>query len=94
VALQQRDFGESLDDLVIDFRAADGAPARLSLQVKRALTISQAKTNSDFREIIRDSWNTLAKTGLPQGHRSLRCGRGRSGIQQGESATTLISSCG
>ena len=28
--------------------------ARLSLQVKRSLTISDARTNTDFREVIRD----------------------------------------
>lgn len=39
VALQQRDFGEPLDDLIVDSCAADGSPARLSLQVKRQLTI-------------------------------------------------------
>jgi hypothetical protein len=67
VALQQRDFGEPLDDVVVDFLAADGAPARLSLQVKRALRISQAKTNTDFQDIIRDSWNTLHKPDFRHG---------------------------
>jgi hypothetical protein len=28
--------------------------------VKRSLTISEAKSNTDFRDIIRDSWATLA----------------------------------
>ncbi len=62
VAFQQRDFGEPLDDVIVDFRGAGGEPARLSLQVKRSLTISQAKTNTDFREVVRDSWQTLGKT--------------------------------
>ncbi len=62
VALQQRDFGEPLDDVIVDFRSANGELARLSLQVKHSLIISKAKTNTDFREIIRDSWATLAKT--------------------------------
>jgi hypothetical protein len=65
VALQQRDFGEALDDIIVDFRSEAGEPARLSLQVKRSLTISRARTNSDFRDIIRDSWATLSK-GLHQ----------------------------
>jgi len=61
VSVQQRDFGEPLDDIVIDFEDTENNPARLSLQVKRSLTISSAKTNTDFRDIIRDSWATLKK---------------------------------
>lgn len=62
VSVQQRDFGEPLDDVIVDFEDAAKDPARLSLQVKRSLTISAAKTNSDFRDIIRDSWATLKKS--------------------------------
>jgi hypothetical protein len=61
VSVQQRDFGEPLDDVIVDFEDAAKDPARLSLQVKRSLTISKAETNSDFRDIIRDSWATLKK---------------------------------
>lgn len=61
VSVQQRDFGEPLDDVIVDFEDAAKNPARLSLQVKRSLTISKAETNSDFRDIIRDSWATLKK---------------------------------
>jgi len=61
VSVQQRDFGEPLDDVIVDFEDAANNPARLSLQVKRSLIISDAKTNSDFRDIIRDSWATLKK---------------------------------
>lgn len=61
VSVQQRDFGEPLDDVIVDFLSATAKPARLSLQVKRALTISAATSNADFRDIIRDSWATLAK---------------------------------
>lgn len=61
VSVQQRDFGEPLDDVIVDFEDAAKEPARLSLQVKRSLTISKAETNSDFRDIIRDSWTTLKK---------------------------------
>lgn len=67
VALQQRDFGEPLDDVIVDFRAADADLARLSLQVKRALTISKAETNTDFRDIVRDSWSTLHKPNFRHG---------------------------
>lgn len=62
VSVQQRDFGEPLDDVIVDFEDAAKNPARLSLQVKRSLTISKAKTNTDFRDIIRDSWATLKKS--------------------------------
>lgn len=61
VSVQQRDFGEPLDDVIVDFEDAAKSPARLSLQVKRSLTISDAKTNTDFRDVIRDSWLTLKK---------------------------------
>jgi len=61
VSVQQRDIGEPLDDVIIDFEDAVKTPARLSLQVKRSLTISDAETNTDFRDIIRDSWATLKK---------------------------------
>lgn len=64
VSVQQRDFGEPLDDLIVDFADKDGRIARLSLQVKRSLTISAAATNVDFREIIRDAWATLHKPGF------------------------------
>lgn len=61
VSLQQRDFGEPLDDVIVDFEDRAKNSARLSLQVKRSLTISDAKTNADFRDIIRDSWATFKK---------------------------------
>lgn len=61
VALQQAAFGEPLDDLIVDAKGADGSECRLSLQVKRALTISSAVSNSDFREIVERAWKTLAK---------------------------------
>lgn len=67
VAVQQRDFGEPLDDVIVDFQNAGGDLARLSLQVKRSLTLSKAPSNTDFREIIRDSWGTLAKSDFREG---------------------------
>ncbi|MCA8426886.1 hypothetical protein LGN30_27295 [Burkholderia seminalis] len=62
VSVQQRDFGEPLDDVIVDFEDATKGSARLSLQVKRSLTVSKANTNTDFRDIIRDSWATLKKS--------------------------------
>lgn len=61
VSVQQRDFGEPLDDVIVDFEGATKNTARLSLQVKRSLTVSSAKTNVDFRSVIEDSWKTLKK---------------------------------
>jgi hypothetical protein len=62
VAQQQGDFGEPLDDVIVDaVSAADGSVMRLSLQVKRSLTISDAVTNTDFREVIQRSWQPLQK---------------------------------
>jgi len=62
VSVQQRAFGGPLDDVIVDFEDVEKNPARLSLQVKRSLTISKAKTNTDFRDIIRGSWATLKKS--------------------------------
>lgn len=62
VAQQQADFGEPLDDVIVDaLRLADGTTMRLSLQVKRDLTISAASSNSDFRAVIQHSWLTVQK---------------------------------
>lgn len=61
VSVQQRAFGEKLDDLIVDFEDVDKHIARLSLQVKRSLTISKAKTNEAFREVIHHCWATLKK---------------------------------
>lgn len=61
VALQQRNFKQPLDDVIVDFRGQHGEPARLSLQVKRELTISAAASNEDFRDVIRDCWLTYRK---------------------------------
>ncbi|MBB6559356.1 hypothetical protein HNP48_002023 [Acidovorax soli] len=62
VSQQQGDFGEPLDDVIVDAASLiDGASMRLSLQVKRSLTISSAASNTDFREVIHRSWTTLQK---------------------------------
>lgn len=67
VALQQREFGEPLDDLIVDSIGVDGSEARLSVQVKSSLTISGATSNSDFRDIVRDALATLRKTDFREG---------------------------
>lgn len=60
VALQQKSAGEPLDDVIVDGSGV-GDHSRLSLQVKRQLTISSAATNPDFREVVVNSRATLKK---------------------------------
>lgn len=67
VALEQREFGEPMDDLVVDGATSAGVKCRLSLQAKSSLTISAARTNTDFREIIRDAWLTFKKADFRKG---------------------------
>jgi hypothetical protein len=67
VALQQAAFGEPLDDIIVDADAADGSRGRISLQVKRSITISAAVSNTDFREIVINAWKTLARDGFRDG---------------------------
>ncbi len=63
VAQQQADFGEPLDDVIVDATGlADDSTMRLSLQVKRSLTISDAASNTDFRDVMQRSWQTLQKS--------------------------------
>lgn len=65
VAQQQAGAGEPLDDVIVDAIApADNSLMRLSLQIKRSLTVSDAASNTDFREVIKRSWQTLQKTGF------------------------------
>lgn len=67
VAQQQRDFGEPLDDVIVDYVGLNGQFARLSLQAKRKLVISDALTNTDFRSIIGDSWDTFKNLNFRMG---------------------------
>jgi hypothetical protein len=46
ISLQQKAFGEPLDDLVVDFQDPTADKARLRIQSKRSLTISTAASNS------------------------------------------------
>lgn len=89
VSVQQRDFGEPLDDVIVDFRSATGEPARLSLQVKRSLTISDAKTNNDFREVVRDSWYTLNKDNFRHGIDRYGAAVGTVALSKGEAMNKL-----
>jgi hypothetical protein len=58
VCVQQKAQGEPLDDVIVD-SVADGEERRLSLQVKRSLTISSA--DQDFKSIIKQAVETRAK---------------------------------
>ncbi|MFW1642074.1 NACHT domain-containing protein [Acinetobacter guillouiae] len=60
VATQQRDFHEPLDDIVVRWKDKSDRTGTTSLQVKRKLTISDAKKNKDFRDIVKDSWITFS----------------------------------
>ena len=66
VAVQQAAQGEPLDDIIIDTSVGDVA-RRLSLQVKRSLTISAAASNTDFRWIIQRALESRAKNDFRAG---------------------------
>lgn len=66
VAVQQQAQGEPMDDVIID-SILDGEVRRLSLQVKTSVTISDGRTNTDFREIIAGAKETRAKSGFRVG---------------------------
>jgi hypothetical protein len=59
VAVPQDRQGEPMDDVIVDSDAA-GDQNRLSVQVKRRVTIS--KSNDDFKQIIANAVATRAKT--------------------------------
>src|SRR5215472_11469974 len=59
VAVQQDRQGEPMDDIIVDSYAA-GSRNRLSVQVKRSITIS--KSNDDFKQIIANAIATRVKT--------------------------------
>ncbi len=68
VSVQQSSFGEPLDDVIIDAIApSNNSTARLSLQVKRKLIISSANSNTDFRQVIQQCWDTLQNDGFRDG---------------------------
>jgi hypothetical protein len=59
VLVQRRALGEPLDDLIVRGTDRFGNRAKLSLQVKQSLTVSDAATNEDFREIVHRGWQTM-----------------------------------
>ena len=66
VAVQQKAQGEPMDDLIVD-TLVNGETRRLSLQVKRSLTISDSNSNIDFREIVDTAKATRAKSNFRTG---------------------------
>ncbi|RUI17003.1 hypothetical protein [Pseudomonas aeruginosa] len=56
VRLQQAALGAPLDDIIIELDTP--VTMKAHFQVKRSLTISSAKTNKDFKEIVKNSWKT------------------------------------
>ncbi len=83
VAVQQRSAGRPLEDVVVDTSDAMGN-CRISLQVKRSLTISAAAGNRHFRKIIDDCRAIRAAPGFRVGYdaygfvvQSVAVGRGR-----------------
>jgi len=59
VELQRGSFSAPMDDIIVTGRALDGSPRTLSLQVKRALTISAARSNQDFRDVVAKGLATI-----------------------------------
>ncbi|MDB5978376.1 MAG: hypothetical protein JWR07_5136 [Nevskia sp.] len=74
VAAQQAMHGWPLDDLLVGASNQYAAVGRLSLQLKESLTISAAKSNSDFTRIVRDSWDTLCKSDFAAGYDRIGAG--------------------
>lgn len=67
VSVQRAALGEPLDDIIVDGETRSGLPARLCLQVKRALSFSSVASNTDLSEIVDRSWRTLAAGGFRTG---------------------------
>lgn len=59
VSVQQGPIGHPLDDVIVGAEGPDEVCMRLSLQVKRKLTVSAAATNSDFKETIQRAHLTI-----------------------------------
>ncbi len=64
VSVQQGSFGHPLDDLIVRASGADKVSITFSIQAKRKLVISAARTNKDFRETIESAYETLLDTGF------------------------------
>lgn len=65
--LQRAAFGQPLDDIIVRAAGVDGSEQTLSLQAKRALIVSSAPTNRDFREVVARAWATVRSPGFRPG---------------------------
>src|ERR1044071_41040 len=72
VLVQRAALGHPMDDLIVEGEDRNGDGARLSLQAKQTLVVSDAPSNEDFRQIIHRSWSTFVDP-------SYRVGRDRVG---------------
>lgn len=63
VAVQQAGQGHPMDDVIVEFDH-DDTRCRLSLQVKRSITISAAASNTDFRQIMAGAVATRTTPGF------------------------------
>jgi hypothetical protein len=79
LAVQQGSLGSPLDDIVVDSEGVDGARVRLSIQVKRALVISSAASNTPFRDTVLQAYATIEK-------KSFNVGLDRVGVVTGDVA--------
>lgn len=66
VAVQQAAQGEPLDDIIVD-TSVNGMTRRLSLQAKRQVVVSAARSNGDFRWIIKKARETRKKADFRAG---------------------------
>ena len=79
LSVQHGPLGHPLDDVIVEGVGADGVSIRLSLQVKRHITISAAATNTDFRDTVLRAHATISEAGF-------NVGLDRVGIATGEIA--------
>ncbi|MEP7246427.1 MAG: hypothetical protein ABI885_22485 [Gammaproteobacteria bacterium] len=59
LALQRGALGQPLDDVIVEAERGDSVSMTLSLQVKRSLAISDAASNTDFRQIVIRAYRTV-----------------------------------
>ena len=67
VDVQRGALGHPLDDLIVHGRNVSGAKGRLELQVKQTLTVSSARSNRAFRDVVRRAWRTLHDPSFQKG---------------------------
>lgn len=79
LSVQHGPLGHPLDDVIVEGAGADDVSIRLSLQVKRSITISASATNTDFRDTVLRAHATATGAGF-------HVGLDRVGIATGEIA--------